>query len=96
MIDGVVAWIECETYSVGEAGDHFVLMGLVRQLEIASGGLPLLFFQGGYGQFAPSSIMISDTRGLHTAQLRTIDQVRPEMERVVREQRGFCKQPSAG
>ena len=48
IIDGVVAWIDCDLHSVSEAGDHFIVLGAVRQLEIAEGGLPLLFFQGGY------------------------------------------------
>ena len=82
VIDGAVAWIDCELHSIAEAGDHFFVMGLVRQLDIAAGGLPLLFFQGGYGRFAPSSIVTSETRGLLTEQLRIIDRARPDMERL--------------
>jgi 3-hydroxy-9,10-secoandrosta-1,3,5(10)-triene-9,17-dione monooxygenase reductase component len=52
IIDNCVAWIDCAIHSVGEAGDHYVVMGLVREMNIESGGNPLLFFQGGYGQFA--------------------------------------------
>ena len=82
IIGGAVAWIECDLYSISEAGDHLIVVGLVRQLEIETEELPLLFFQGGYGRFTPSSIMASDTRGLLTNQLRVIDDARPEMERI--------------
>lgn len=60
MIAGAVAWIDCEIYSINDAGDHFAVLGLVRELEVATQGLPLLFFQGGYGAFAPA---LSGERG---------------------------------
>jgi 3-hydroxy-9,10-secoandrosta-1,3,5(10)-triene-9,17-dione monooxygenase reductase component len=52
LLDGVVAWIDCDIESVTDAGDHFCVMGLVRELEVAHDGPPLLFFRGGYGRFA--------------------------------------------
>ena len=82
ILDGVVAWIDCETYSVVEAGDHFVVQGIVRRSEIANGGLPLLFFQGGYGRFTPSSIMSVNVNELLADQLRIIELARPEMESI--------------
>lgn len=51
ILAGAVAWIDCELYSVNEAGDHFAVLGLVTHIDIADGGLPLLFCQGGYGRF---------------------------------------------
>lgn len=90
IIDGSVAWIDCESHSVSEAGDHFFVLGLVRQLEIAEGGLPLLFFQGGYGRFAPSSLAASNQSGLLTAQLRLVDRARPQMEALAKELSAVC------
>lgn len=51
-LDGVLAWIDCDIDSVVEAGDHFCVMGRVRDLEVGHNGAPLLFFRGGYGRFA--------------------------------------------
>jgi len=51
-IDGVLAWIDCDIDSVTEAGDHFCVMGRVRDLEVGHAGAPLVFFRGGYGRFA--------------------------------------------
>ena len=90
IIHGAVAWIDCELHRIEEAGDHFVVFGLVRDLAIANGGLPLLFFQGGYGKFAPSSLMASDTRGLLTEQLRIVDCARREMERIASDLAAQC------
>ena len=52
LIDGVVAWIDCDIDSVLDAGDHFCVVGAVRDLDVADDGGPLLFFRGGYGRFA--------------------------------------------
>ncbi len=52
LIAGVLAWIDCDIHSVTEAGDHFCVMGLVRDLGVEHDGAPLLFFRGGYGRFS--------------------------------------------
>ena len=90
ILDGAVAWIDCDLYSVSEAGDHLAVFGLVRHLEIAEGGLPLLFFQGGYGQFAPSSLTAPDPTGLLAGQLRLIDRARRHMEALAKELSAVC------
>ncbi|HTK64424.1 MAG TPA: flavin reductase family protein [Pseudonocardia sp.] len=50
-LEGVSAWIDCEFESVTEAGDHYIVLGRVRELEAPGDGLPLVFFQGTYGHF---------------------------------------------
>ncbi|MET0250218.1 MAG: flavin reductase family protein [Sphingobium sp.] len=52
ILDGVVAWIDCTLEAVHEAGDHFIAIGRVHALEVERPGMPLLFFQGGYGEFS--------------------------------------------
>jgi len=47
ILDNVVAWIDCDLDTIHEAGDHFIVIGQVRSLDVASPGLPLLFFGGG-------------------------------------------------
>jgi len=81
IIADVVAWIDCDLESVTEAGDHYIVLGRVRRMDVESTSLPLLFFQGGYGRFAPLSLA-ADGSGLIT-QLRDVDLVRPEMEGIV-------------
>ncbi|EZP71921.1 Monooxygenase [Sphingomonas paucimobilis] len=53
ILDGVVAWIDCTLEAVHEAGDHYIVVGRVMALEVERPGRPLLFFQGGYGEFVP-------------------------------------------
>ena len=52
VLDGILAWIDCDIESVSDAGDHFCVMGRVRDLGVSHDGGPLLFFRGGYGRFA--------------------------------------------
>jgi flavin reductase (DIM6/NTAB) family NADH-FMN oxidoreductase RutF len=51
ILDGVLAWIACELVDLGEEGDHYVVVGRVKELEVVHEGGPLLFFRGGYGRF---------------------------------------------
>lgn len=53
MIAGSVAWIDCELHACLDAGDHHVVLGRVRSLDVGQINRPLLFFRGGYGQFSP-------------------------------------------
>lgn len=80
VIDSVVAWIDCEIASVYEAGDHFIVLGLVLHLQIENPSLPLLFFRGGYGRFQPLSLASPDPTGGLAEQLRRVDLIRPLME----------------
>ncbi len=52
LLDDVIAWIECDLHKVVEAGDHFLVLGLVKRLEPHRDADPLLFFKGRYGGFA--------------------------------------------
>lgn len=52
LLQGVLAWIDCDIESVTPAGDHVCVMGRVRDLDVVHDGAPLLFFRGGYGRFA--------------------------------------------
>jgi 3-hydroxy-9,10-secoandrosta-1,3,5(10)-triene-9,17-dione monooxygenase reductase component len=51
ILDGVMAWIDCELTQTFESGDHYIAIGRVQQLEATEfGAAPLVFFQGGYQQ----------------------------------------------
>jgi flavin reductase (DIM6/NTAB) family NADH-FMN oxidoreductase RutF len=52
ILDGVVAWIDCQPDQVIDGGDHYIVLCRVTGLSAESAGPPLLFFQGGYGRFA--------------------------------------------
>ncbi len=57
ILEGAVSWIECTYAEIREAGDHYVVTGLVHQFAVERSTLPLLFFQGGYGQFSLGSFI---------------------------------------
>jgi len=79
ILDGVVAWIECTTESVAEAGDHYLVLGRVLGLGVLNPTAPLLFFQGGYGRFTMASVVAASSPDL-VAAIRLADKARDDME----------------
>lgn len=48
-IDNVLATVHCDIHQVVPAGDHDVVLGVVRQLVTHRAAAPLVFFRGQYG-----------------------------------------------
>jgi flavin reductase (DIM6/NTAB) family NADH-FMN oxidoreductase RutF/DNA-binding IclR family transcriptional regulator len=88
ILDGVVAYVDCEVADVHPAGDHDIVVGRVHQLEVIGSPAPLLFFQGGYGAFTPLSRASADADLLE--QLRVVDLVRPHMDRLADDLQTEC------
>jgi len=89
ILEGAVAWVDCDIDSVSEAGDHFIVIGRVRHLSISTPTIPLLFFQGGFGGFAPGSLALDSRAGLFDS-LRTVERVRAGMEALALELGADC------
>ena len=53
ILAGVLAWIDCTVEAEHEAGDHLIVVGKVRELDVLHEGRPLVFYRGGYGRFEP-------------------------------------------
>jgi 3-hydroxy-9,10-secoandrosta-1,3,5(10)-triene-9,17-dione monooxygenase reductase component len=51
VLNGVLAWIDTRIEAVHEAGDHWIVVGRVLDLEIGHEGGPLVFFRGGFGRY---------------------------------------------
>ncbi len=83
ILENAVAWIDCDLEEVHQAGDHHIVVGRVKDLDVESPRLPLLFFQGGYGRFSPHSLAARDSQ--FGCQLQLIDRARPLMERLAEE-----------
>ncbi|MFF3500244.1 flavin reductase [Streptomyces sp. NPDC003247] len=83
-VDQAVLWVDCDIESVVEAGDHDIVLGRVRDIEVpASPVLPLLFLRGGYGAPAPLSLQARSSEP--GVRLRLADAVRPEAEAIARD-----------
>lgn len=51
-IKGILAWIDCAIEAVHDAGDHFIVVGRVADLDVERPEVgPLLFFKGGFGRW---------------------------------------------
>lgn len=48
LLDGVIGYVDCTVHSVFEAGDHYVVIGRVQDMDVSDGRDPLLYFQGEY------------------------------------------------
>jgi flavin reductase (DIM6/NTAB) family NADH-FMN oxidoreductase RutF len=49
-LEGALAWIDCELWKELDAGDHLIVLGRVLDLQAATDGAPLLYYQGRYGR----------------------------------------------
>jgi 3-hydroxy-9,10-secoandrosta-1,3,5(10)-triene-9,17-dione monooxygenase reductase component len=52
VLEGALAWVECEFVRAHDAGDHELVVGRVLDLGVGS-GRPLLYYRGGFGRFDP-------------------------------------------
>lgn len=53
ILDGVIAYVDCDIEAEHDAGDHTIAIGRVRDLAIVDEQRgPLLFFRGRYGDFS--------------------------------------------
>jgi flavin reductase (DIM6/NTAB) family NADH-FMN oxidoreductase RutF len=53
ILDGALAYLDCDLERVDEAGDHWFVLGRVRELAVVREDAgPLLFFRGAYGDFS--------------------------------------------
>ena len=84
ILDGVIAWIDCDIVEVTEAGDHYFVLARVRELDVVTDEPPLVFFQGGYGEFSAPSLTAAARPELLMA-LRAVDDARPTMESLARD-----------
>ncbi|MGH7815145.1 MAG: flavin reductase family protein [Candidatus Binataceae bacterium] len=48
ILDGAIAWLECNVLNAVEAGDHTIYVGEIEQAETPRDFKPLLFYRGGY------------------------------------------------
>lgn len=53
IIEGVGAWIDCAVDQIIELGDHYLVVGAVRELDHhAETPVPLVFYKGALGGFS--------------------------------------------
>lgn len=52
VLTSAMAWIDCDIHDVIETGDHYLVLGLVREMKAVRQADPMLFFVGSYGGFA--------------------------------------------
>ncbi len=50
VLDTALAYLDCEIDAEHDAGDHVIVVGLVRELGYRD-GKPLMFYRGGYGRY---------------------------------------------
>jgi flavin reductase len=48
LLDGALAWLECDVEAACPGGDHTVFLGRVLGVELGEAGGPLLYFGGEY------------------------------------------------
>jgi flavin reductase (DIM6/NTAB) family NADH-FMN oxidoreductase RutF/DNA-binding IclR family transcriptional regulator len=79
-----LAWLDCTTETIHQAGDHFIVVGRVRELSVERAERPLIFHRGGYGSLAPSSLVAAPELDI-TEQIRIAGLARRTMESLAQE-----------
>ncbi|MFI0449479.1 flavin reductase family protein [Actinomadura sp. 6N118] len=46
LLDGVLAWLDCELHALHEVGDHVAVAGMVHGAHAIGDAKPLVFFRG--------------------------------------------------
>lgn len=89
VLDGVVAWIDCDYASVTEVGDHYIVLGGVLDMALERDTAPLLFFQRGFGRFTPGPLVaVAERETIEAVQLAEIG--RDEMDALAVELQAEC------
>lgn len=52
VLDGTLAWVDCELLVAHDAGDHELVLGRVLELDV-TGGKPLIFYRGRFERLRP-------------------------------------------
>lgn len=81
VLDDAVALIHCRPEQEVLAGDHYITLCAVDDLEIVRAVTPLLFFQGGYGGFNPKGLSALGDGDFIEA-LRLAEAARPHIRRI--------------
>lgn len=89
ILGDVIAWVECETVQEVEAGDHWIVLGEVASFGISRSAPPLLHFQGGYGRFAPKSLVSIPDHDIRFG-ARDAELARPVLERLADAHNAEC------
>jgi flavin reductase (DIM6/NTAB) family NADH-FMN oxidoreductase RutF len=89
ILDGVVAWIDCDYASVTEVGDHYIVLGGVLDMQLERDTAPLLFFQRGYGRFSTGPLVaVAERETIQAVRLAEIG--RDVIEEIANELHAEC------
>jgi len=75
VLDGALAWLDCEYHEVLPAGDHELVLGRVTSLDASSDAGPLLFFGGHFHAMLPALPVAPRERAAE----RTVDEALAEL-----------------
>ena len=90
ILADALAWIDCRLERVDPAGDHYIVLGAVTDMQVQGGAGPLVFFRGGYGGFQSGSLVAGDPQGDLAVPLRIVDLARHDIERLTKRTNTHC------
>lgn len=78
-----IAWIDTSIHDIVEAGDHWIVLCAVHDMSVTNPVSPLIFFQGGYGNFVCTSLMARMDHHIMPA-IHAVHGVREDVESLAR------------
>lgn len=58
VLEGALAWIDCELHAEYDGGDHTIVVAAVRYLDATQDADPLVFFKGRYAGLVPAERLL--------------------------------------
>lgn len=79
ILEQSIAWIDARITNLVDAGDHRIALCSVSDMAVTNAVAPLIYFQGGYGSFVSTSLMVRLQHEI-TDSIEAAECVRPEIE----------------
>lgn len=73
LIDGCLAYVDCQLLDHTDQGDHTVFFGEVVDMAIEERGDPLLYYNSGYARIEPTNRKERTADGVHNGKLIFFD-----------------------
>lgn len=84
VLEASIAWIETSVTEIIAAGDHWIVLCAVNEVEVTSPAPPLIFLQGGYGTFVGTSLVARLDHEMAPV-AEAVAALRPSVERLAKQ-----------
>ena len=60
LLAGAIAWLDCDIEAIHPAGDHYLVLGRIRELDANTHGKPQGFFKSSFAKLSPKPAPVAE------------------------------------